>query len=98
MVNAFLAQETTDSSELLLKQNIQQLNAELLRLEQEKQEQVKALNLTEQRLLKLMGAFENQLAIAEQLATSKGLSPLKREVEHQQQTTQAAVEAVAAMT
>ena len=43
LVNAFLAHETADSSELLLKHNIQQLNTELLKLEREKREQVKKL-------------------------------------------------------
>ena len=79
LVNAFLAHETVDSSELLLKHNIQQLNTELLKLEREKQEQVKKLTALEQRFLKLLGAFENQMVMAEQLALSKGLTPLSRE-------------------
>ena len=88
LVNAFLAHETSDTSELLLKQNIQQLNAELLRVDQEKQESAKNLNLLEQKHLKLLGAFENQLSMAEFLAKQKGLEPLKKpeNTEQQEQT------------
>lgn len=86
LVNAFLAHETSDNSETLLKKNIQQLNTELLKLDRERQEQVKLLTSIEQHYLKLMGAFENQLILAEQLALSKGLVPLERSTEEAEAT------------
>lgn len=77
LVSAFLKHETTDRIELMLKDGIEQLDKDLAALEKERQELSAKLNEVQQKLLKMSGAFESQLEMAEKIAVEKDLKPLK---------------------
>lgn len=77
LVNAFLSLEDLSESESMLKQNVVGLNDLVQRLTQERATAADSFQKKEQELLKVSGALENQLALVEQLARSKGLEPLQ---------------------
>lgn len=77
LVNAFLASQDLSESESMLRQNVVGLNELVQRLTQERASVADSFQKKEQELLKVSGALENQLALVEQLARSKGLEPLQ---------------------
>lgn len=77
LVNAFLAAQDLSESEGMLRQNVVGLNDLVQKLTQERSTAAESFQRKEQELLKVSGALENQLALVEQLARSKGLEPLQ---------------------
>lgn len=88
LINAFLASEPQSESEQLLRNNTINLNAALTKALSEREELFKSLRAKEEDVLRISGALENQLAIVENLAKSKGLQPLEMSEEQTQQETQ----------
>jgi len=77
LVNAFLAAQDLSESEGMLRQNVVGLNDLVQKLTQERSTAAENLQRKEQEFLKVSGALENQLALVEQLARSRGLEPLQ---------------------
>lgn len=88
LINAFLASDPQSESEQLLRNNTINLNAALSKALAEREELFKSLRAKEEDVLRISGALENQLAIVENLAKSKGLQPLEISEEQTQQETQ----------
>lgn len=77
LVNAFLSCGDLDSTETLLRDNVVRLNEMFERLTGEREEAAGSFQRKEQELLKISGALENQLAMVEHLARTRGLEPLQ---------------------
>jgi len=77
LVNAFLACDTLDETEQLLRDNVVRLNKMLQTLTAARNEAAEVYQKKEQELLKVSGALENQLAMVQHLALKRGLEPLQ---------------------
>lgn len=92
LVNAFLSAELTNDTEKLVQVNIRNLNDSYNRMLSQRNELASLLKKAEEDLLKVSGALENQLSMAEFLAKEKGLQPLELQQEEQTEAMQAATE------
>jgi hypothetical protein len=79
LVNAFLAAEPANETEKLIQVNIRSLNEGLNKVSSQKNQLEVSLKKHQEEVLKLAGALENQLSMAEFLAKQKGLQPLVQE-------------------
>jgi hypothetical protein len=79
LVNAFLAAEPANETEKLIQVNIRSLNEGLNKVSSQKNQLEINLKKHQEEVLKLAGALENQLGMAEFLAKQKGLEPLVQE-------------------
>jgi uncharacterized protein YlxW (UPF0749 family) len=77
LVNAFLGCEPANDTERLIQVNVRNLNENLNKLAASKTQLEANLKAAEQDVLKLSGALENQLSMAEFLAKQKGLEPVQ---------------------
>jgi hypothetical protein len=79
LVNAFLAAEPANDTEKLVQVNVRSLNENLNKLTSQTSQLESSLKKHQEDVLKLAGALENQLSMAEFIAKQKGLQPLVKE-------------------
>lgn len=79
LVNAFLAAEPANDTEKLVQVNVRSLNENLNKLTSQTSQLEASLKKQQEDVLKLAGALENQLSMAEFIAKQKGLQPLVKE-------------------
>lgn len=79
LVNAFLAAEPANDTEKLVQVNVRSLNENLNKLTSQTSQLESSLKKHQEDVLKLAGALENQLSMAEFIAKQKGLQPLAKE-------------------
>lgn len=79
LINAFLASEPDNDTEKLLQANIRSLNENLNKVSGLTSQLETNLKKHQEETLKLAGALENQLSMAEFIAKQKGLQPLVKE-------------------
>lgn len=79
LVNAFLAVEPANETEKLVQVNVRSLNENLNKLTGQTSQLETTLKKHQEEVLKLAGALENQLSMAEFIAKQKGLQPLVKE-------------------
>lgn len=76
LVNAFLSSTPSNETEGLVQINIKNLNDARMKLLDKRNETASLLRKEEEELVKLTGALENQLSLAEFIAKQKGLEPV----------------------
>lgn len=92
LINVFLSAEPANETEKLVQVNVRNLNDNYNKKLVQRNELASMLKKAEEELLKVSGALENQLAMAELLAKEKGLQPLELQQEEQTEAMQAATE------
>lgn len=86
LVNAFLSATAANDTEKLVQLNVQNLNETYNKVLKQRNDLALALKRAEEELLKVSGALENQLSMAEFLAKQKGLEPLPLQQEEKVET------------
>lgn len=94
LINAFLGSEPANDTEKLVQANVQNLNDTYNKLFKQRNELAAALKKAEEELLKVSGALENQLNMAEFLARQKGLQPVQPSQTQTEQASEEVTEAV----
>lgn len=89
LVNAFLSTTDVNDTERLVQVNVQSLNDNYNKLAKQRSDLATALKKAEEELLKVAGALENQLSMAEFLAKQKGLQPVQSTQEDKTESTEA---------
>jgi uncharacterized protein YlxW (UPF0749 family) len=86
LVNAFLAAEPANDTERLIQVNVRSLNENLNKLTGQASQLESSLKKHQEEVLRLGGALENQLSLAEFIAKQKGLQPLQPKAEEDKET------------
>lgn len=90
LVNAFLSAQDLNNTEKLVQLNVKNLSETYNKLVKQREELSSTLKKAEEELLKVAGALENQLSMAEFLAKQKGLEPVKSAEPEKSETEQKA--------